>query len=88
MRDDESDEESLYQSIINDFPFRRQNDQAEKLAEYIIEAPGSNKIEIQEKTGISQPTIREIQKEYSELETEEKILLVMRSMKILEEKMD
>jgi len=69
-------DERVIKRIIEDFPFRRQKDQKEKLARYIIAVPGASKAEIQELTGISQPTIREIQEKYSELDLNQKALFI------------
>lgn len=63
-------------SIIEDFPFNRQSDQKDKLARYFMCSAGMNKMDIQEKTGISQPTIRKIQKQYMNLSERQRAYLV------------
>ena len=69
-------ETAKLKNILEKFPFRRQKKQEEKLGEYTVAAPGNNKSEIQDKTEISQPTIRKIQSSYQKLSTKDTVFLM------------
>jgi predicted transcriptional regulator len=71
----DSDTEKL-ENIIQDFPFRRQKSQKEKLARFLISEIGLSKLDTQKETGISQPTIRQIQESYNQLDEESKLILI------------
>lgn len=64
------------EDIIEDFPFNRHSDQMAKLAKYFVCSAGMNKIDIQEETGISQPTIRKIQEQCMNLSEKKRAYLV------------
>lgn len=69
-------QDPVLDDILEKFPFRRNNNQTQKLAKYLELAPGHGIREIADKTGMSPTTVRKIRKAYAELPAEEKAVFL------------
>lgn len=70
------DGKSRLNQILERFPYSGKQDQLQILANFFIANSEGNQKHVKQKTGISQPTVRKIKKIFSNLNEDEKAVLI------------